>query len=155
MSYLMNDWEIKKCLRICLVIPLATLGLIGLAALGFDIPGLRQIVGFVFLTLIPGILILRIIKIHNVGVIESLVYSVGLSLAFVMFGGVFANFVLPLVGVSRPISALPITTTLVVFTLILGAIAYRRDKDFSAPTTNFHLGEILLPPICCCLPCRC
>lgn len=146
MSYLMNDWEIKKCLRICLVIPLATLGLIGLAALGFDIPGLRQIVGFVFLTLIPGILILRIIKIHNVGVIESLVYSVGLSLAFVMFSGVFANFVLPLVGVSRPISALPITTTLVVFTLILGAIAYRRDKDFSAPTTNFHLGEILSPP---------
>ena len=35
------------------------LGLIGLAALGFDIPVLRQIVGFIFLTFVPGILILK------------------------------------------------------------------------------------------------
>jgi len=48
-----NDWEIKKCLYLSLAILLATLGLIGLAGLGFDVPGLRQIVGFIFLTLFP------------------------------------------------------------------------------------------------------
>ena len=67
-----NDWEIKKCLRLLLVILLATLGLVGLAGLGFYIPVLRQIVGFVFLTFVPGILILRILKIHNTGIAESL-----------------------------------------------------------------------------------
>ncbi len=82
-----NDWEIKKCLSLSLAILLVGAGLLGLDALGFDIPVLRQIVGFVFLTFIPGILILRILRIHNINTVESLVYSVGLSLAFVMFSG--------------------------------------------------------------------
>ena len=128
-----NDWEIKKCLSLSLAILLATLGLIGLAGLGFDVPGLRQIIGFIFLTFVPGILILRILKIHNVGLIESLLYSVGLSVAFVMFSGLFINFALPLVGISRPISVFPVATTLTIFTLILAAVAYRRDRGFSAP----------------------
>lgn len=127
-----NDWEIKKYLRLSLAVLLATLGLVGLAALGFDIPILRQIVGFIFLTFIPGILILRILKIHNVGIIESLLYSVGLSIAFIYFTGLFANFVLPLISISRPISLLPIAAILAVFTLILSAMAYKRDKEFPA-----------------------
>ena len=139
-----NDWEIKKCLSLSLAILLATLGLIGLASLGFDVPGLRQIVGFIFLTFIPGILILRILKIHNVGIIESLLYSVGLSLAFIMFSGVVANFALPLIGISRPISVFPIMATLLIFTLILMSIAYQRDKGFSASTPT-KLTEIISP----------
>ena len=85
-----SDWEIKKCLWISLAVLLANLGLIGLAASGFDIPILRQTVGFIFLAFIPGILILRILKIHNAGIIESLIYSVGLSIAFIYFAGLFA-----------------------------------------------------------------
>jgi len=128
-----NDWEIKKCLGLSLAILLAAAGLIGLASTGFDVPGLRQIVGFIFLTFIPGILILRILKIHNVGIIESLLYSIGLSLAFVIFSGVVANFALPVIGISRPISVFPIMATLTIFTLILMPVAYQRDKGFAAP----------------------
>ncbi len=138
----LNDWEIRKCLSLSLAILLAMLGLVGLAGLGFDVPGLRQIVGFVFLTFIPGILILRILKIHNVGIIESLLYSVGLSIAFVMFTGLFANFALPVIGISKPIAVLPIVATLIIFTIVLMAIAYKRDKGFSAPTQS-RLTEIL------------
>jgi uncharacterized membrane protein len=47
-----NDWEIKKCLRLSLAVLLSLLGLIGLEALGLDIPILRQVVGFVFLKLL-------------------------------------------------------------------------------------------------------
>ena len=54
-----------------------------------EIPVLGQIVGFIVLTFIPGFLILRIIKPHKLGVTESLLYSVGLSIAFVMFLGLF------------------------------------------------------------------
>ncbi|MFO7996362.1 MAG: DUF2206 domain-containing protein, partial [Dehalococcoidia bacterium] len=136
-----NDWEIKKCLRLSLAILLAFVGLVGLAALGFDIPVLRQIVGFVFLSFIPGVLILRILRIHNIGVIESLLYSVGLSIAFVMFAGAFANFVLPSIGIPEPISILPVMATLVVSTVILGALAYKRDKGFRAAETDCVIAE--------------
>jgi len=139
-----NDWEIKRCLRLSLALLLATLGLVGLGFLGFDVIGLRQITGFIFLTFVPGILILRILKIHNVGIIESLLYSVGLSLAFIMFAGLAANFALPVIGISRPISVLPIMATLLIFTLILMPIAYQRDKGFSASTPT-KLSEIISP----------
>jgi uncharacterized membrane protein len=127
-----NDWEIKNCLWLSLAFLLAMLGLIGVASLGFDIPILRQVIGFIFLTFIPGTLILRILKIHNVGIIESLLYSVGLSLAFLMLSGVFVNFTFPLFGISRPISVFPIVITLTLFTAILMAVAYLRDRRFSA-----------------------
>ncbi len=139
-----NDWEIKKCLSLSLAILLAIVGLVGLAGLGFDVPGLRQTIGFIFLTFIPGILILRILKIHNVGVIESLLYSVGLSLAFIIFSGLAANFALPVIGIAKPISVFPIMATLAIFTVILMAVAYKRDRGFSASTQS-RLTEILSP----------
>ncbi|MFC1951683.1 DUF2206 domain-containing protein [Chloroflexota bacterium] len=117
-----------------LAILLALGGLIGLAALGFNIPVIRQVVGFVFLTFVPGILILRILKIHNISTAESLVYSVGLSLAFVMFLGFFVSMLYPSVGVSRPISIYPFTITIAVAVLILCAVAYIRNKDYCAPS---------------------
>jgi len=126
------------------------LGLVGLGALGFDIPILRQAVGFVFLTFIPGMLILRILRIHNITIVESLLYAVGLSIAFVYFVGLFNNFVLPLLGTSRPISLFPVTISLTVSTFILGVIAYLRDKDFippdPGPENHFNKGEAFLSP---------
>lgn len=55
------------------------LGLAGLATLGFDITMLRQIVGFIYLTFIPGFLILRVLKLNRLGIIDTLLHSVGLS----------------------------------------------------------------------------
>ena len=143
-----NDWEIKRCLYLSSAILLAMLSLVGLAGLGFDIPILRQIIGFAFLTFVPGILILRILKIHNIGIIECLVYSVGLSLAFVMFSGAFINFVFPFMDISKPISLTPVAATLAVFTLILMAVAYLRDRAFigsgeTAPGKKPRLPSVL------------
>ena len=125
-----NDWQIKKCLVVSISLLLAMLGLIGLAALGFDVPVLRQTVGFVFLTFVPGMLILKILKIHNISIIESLLYSAGLSLVFVMAVGVVANFVLPPLGISHPIALAPLLVTFTVLFLILCFLVYVRDKNF-------------------------
>lgn len=120
-----NDWDIKKLLAVSLSMLLAFWGLAWL-----DIPIIRQLVGFVFLSLVPGILILRILRIHNLHVIESLLYSVGLSLAFVMVMGIIANFALPPLGISKPVALLPLLLIITLAFLLLSLLAYIRDKDF-------------------------
>jgi uncharacterized membrane protein len=131
-----NDWRIGTCLVLCGSLLLATLGLIGLGALGLDIPVLRQIVAFIFLSLIPGLLILRILRIHNVHIIESLLYSVGLSLIFNMVTGVIANFALPLFGIKHPFTLGPLTVIFTIFLLILLFTAYLRDRNFQPVSTD-------------------
>ena len=145
MAYI-NSWGIKKFIPVVLTILSAMVGLVGLSALGFEIPIVRQIVGFIFLTFVPGILILRIFKVHNISTVESLVYSVGLSLAFIMFTGLFVNFVFPLFGISKPISIFPFTATFTGFILILGAIAYKRDKGFLTSSQPNNPPPIFSPP---------
>ena len=136
-----NDWGIRKCLIACLSLLLAMLGLIGLDIIGFGITGLQQIVGFLFLTFVPGVLLLRILKIHNISIIESLLYTVGLSIAFVMAIGVILNFALPPLGVSRPIATLPVIIAVTIVLLILGFVAYKRDKNFTPAGPLSEKGE--------------
>lgn len=134
---MLNEWRIEKYLSLALAFLLANIGLIGLSALGFDIVVLRQIVGFIFLTFIPGNLILRILKIRNLNVVETILYSVGLSIAFIMLTGLFINVVFPHIGISKPISTLPVTLTLTIFMIILGAAAYISNKSYQ-PLLNKH-----------------
>ncbi|HAU30905.1 MAG TPA: hypothetical protein DCW46_01155 [Desulfotomaculum sp.] len=142
----MNDWEIKKFLAVVLAIQLAMLGAIGLDAIGFQIPILRPFIGFIYLTFVPGILILRVLKLHKLGSIETLLYTVGLSLATLMFTGFFVNMTYPFFGISRPISLVPLVITISVIVLILCILSYVRDKDFDDPSF-IDVGEVLSPPV--------
>jgi len=141
-----NDWEIKKFLRVVLTVQLAMLGLIGLAVFGFDIPILRQIVGFIYLTFTPGIIILRILKLHKLGTVKTLLYSVGLSLAFIMFLVLFMNSIYHHIGISKPISTLPLIVTLTTIIGLMCFIAYRRDRDFQT-ASSFEIRDILSPSV--------
>lgn len=127
----MNDWEFGKFLKVIIAIQVAMFALMGLAVLGLNIPGLRQVVGFIYLSFVPGVIILRILKIHRLSTIETLLYSVGLSIVFLMFTGVLMNALYPRIGISRPISTIPLTITMGIIILIMCALAYRRDKDLS------------------------
>ena len=149
----MNDWEIKKFLKIILAIQLAMWGVIGLDVMGIQIPILRQLIGFIYLTFIPGIIILRILKLHKLGNIETLLYTIGLSIATLMFTGFFMNLVYPLFGISRPISTTPLIITISVVVLVLCILSYVKDKDFSNPS-YIDVGEVLTTPVLflCLLP---
>ncbi|MCL0050597.1 DUF2206 domain-containing protein [Dehalococcoidia bacterium] len=145
----MNNWKIGKFLKVVLSIHLAVLGAIGLSVLGYDIPFLTQIVGFIYLTFVPGLLILRILRLHRLGTIETLLYSVGLSIAFVMFLGFFVNMLYPLIGISDPISTLPLIITLTIAVAILCVVAYiRESRETMAHTGHQSMpwSEILSPP---------
>jgi len=142
--FVLNDWEIKKFLSVVLIIHTTLICLIFLESIGFEIPIIRPLVGFVYLTFIPGFLILRVLRIHNLGSTESILYAVGLSLSSLMFLGLFANTVYPLLGISRPISLWPLTSTIAIFVFILCILSYLRDRDF-AKTCSINLDFILSP----------
>ncbi len=125
-----NDWKIQNFLVFIITVQLVMLGLLGLSALGIDIPVFRQIVGFIYLTFIPGLIILRILKLHNLGNVETLLYATGLSLTFNMIIGVFMNLVYPYIGISKPISTWPLVATITAVSLVLTFMAYIRDKEF-------------------------
>lgn len=142
----MVDWEIRRFLGVFLGIQLALLGLVGLAALGFDIAVLRQLIGFIYLTLIPGVIILRLLKLHKLGIVETLLYSVGLSLAFNMFLGLLINMAYPFIGISNPLSTYPIVITWAIVLGILCFLAYKRGKGLSVPS-QLKMAELLSPPV--------
>ena len=141
----MNDWEIKKFLKVVLAIQFALWGAIGLDAAGIQIPIIRQLIGFIYLTFIPGIIILRILKLHKLGSIETLLYTVGLSIAFLMFTGLLMNTIYPFFGISGPISLVPLIITISILILILCILSYVRDKNFSDPN-YIDVKDVFSPP---------
>ena len=140
-----NDWAIKKFLKVILAIQFALWGVIGLDVIGLQIPIIRQLIGFIYLTFVPGVLILRILKLHKLGNIETLLYTVGLSIATLMFTGLLMNTILPFFGVSGPISITPLIITISVVVLVLSILSYVRDKNFSDPA-HIDIKDVLSPP---------
>ncbi|MCK4731402.1 MAG: DUF2206 domain-containing protein [Methanophagales archaeon] len=141
----MNDWGIKKFLKVVLAIQLAMWGVISLDVSGLEIPILRQLIGFVYLTFIPGIIILRILKLHKLGNIETLLYTVGLSIAILMFTGLFMNSIYPLFGIIKPISLTPLIITISAIVLVLCVLCYVLDRNFSDPSF-IDIKNVLSPP---------
>ncbi|WFN35320.1 DUF2206 domain-containing protein [Methanogenium sp. S4BF] len=124
----MNDWEIIPFLKAVITIHLIFLGLICLDILGFSIPVIQPLSSILYLTFIPGILIIRILRLHNLGPIETLLYSVGLSIAALMLSGFFINMVYPFFGIQDPFSFIPLVITISAMTFILCILCYVRDK---------------------------
>jgi len=149
----LNDWEIKKFLKVILVLQFALWGVIGLDATGLQIPILRQLIGFIYLTFVPGIILLRILKLHKLGNVETLLYTVGLSIATLMFTGLLMNTVYPAFGIPGPISLTPLISTISTVMLILCILSYVRDKKFSNPN-YIDVRDLLSPPalFLCLLP---
>jgi uncharacterized membrane protein len=102
-----------------------------LVGFGINFLYLRQILGFLFLILVPGLLLMLCFKVRTVKFWEFLVYTVGLSIAFIMFAGLAINLALPALNITdKPLSLGPILINFNLFLIILGAVAYKRNADF-------------------------
>lgn len=126
------------------MVQIAILGLIGSEAIGLEFPILRQIVCFIYLSFIPGFIILRLLRIH-VDITEMLLYAVGLSIASVMFIGLFVNTLYPRIGITDPFSTPSLVVTMFVATSILCILCYIRDKG-SFEATCQTSRQVRLPP---------
>jgi uncharacterized membrane protein len=92
---------------------------------------IRATLTFLFLILVPGILIIFAMKIHKLKFWEYLIYTIGLSISFVIFAGLIINWILPLLHITeKPLSIFPILICFNIFLIGFGIIAWKRNKDF-------------------------
>lgn len=113
-----------------------------------DVPVARQFVGFLFLIFVPGIIILKLLKVKDLGLAENVILSVGLSIAFLMFIGLSINELCPMVGVSKPLSQWPlmiIINVTVLLMCLLGCVTNKEDFDVNITVAKgSRLSRIVL-----------
>jgi len=114
-----------------------------------DLPLLRDIIPFLFFTIIPGFLIVSILKQNKIEFLIKILLSVGLSVSVLLSVGLLLNSFYPVL--LKPLSLIPLLLSLNLLVLILTIFAYQRNKnDFSSSLIfnyNFKLGDKLLSPL--------
>jgi len=151
-----NDWNIGELLLAVWGIQLVLWLTAVLGSIGIDIPFIPQLVGMVYVLFLPGILLLRTLRLHKLGSVETVVYAIGLSLAFDMAVGLLLTAAGALNLISAPISLPSLLISFGAAFFALSLLAYRRDKNFDDPepvyltdrALQWSLFLALLPFVC-------
>ena len=130
----MNDWPFRSCLKAIAVVQLLLWIAVGLDVLNVHLPIIRQITASISLLFIPGMLVLRSLRLHKLGSVETVVYSVGLSIAAVMITGLLLNSTLPLFSIAKPLSAPYLIDSNTILIVLLTIISYIFDKHHASPS---------------------
>jgi uncharacterized membrane protein len=94
----------------------------------FDIKIARQTICFLFYSFIPGFVIVRLLRLNRLNRLAIALFSVGFSIAFLMFSGLLVNEIGLIFGVSQSLSLLPLLiaqTSLII--LGAGIVSLRGD----------------------------
>lgn len=119
----------KRVLIIVLIIQILFGLVLILDLVGLSLPILRFILGFVYLTFVPGILIMGILGFARFD-LENLLYLVGLSISFLMFTGFMLNIFLPAFGIEKPITLLSLSITIYILITIFLIAFCKRNTTF-------------------------
>ena len=95
----------------------------------FNIPFARQVSVFLFLMFIPGMLLLKIIKLEEVHLIETILFSVGLSLSFLMLTGYLMNQLGSFGIISKPLSTEYLTIAINIVVVALCVVDYFKNRN--------------------------
>lgn len=112
-----------------------------------NIPFARATICFLYLMFIPGIVILKLLSLKNLDNVEKVLFSVGLSIAFLMFVGLIVNEIGRLVS-TTPLSLNFLLVSINTATLLIALIVTKRGGA-NLP----HLPELTqwLFPILLCI----
>lgn len=94
----------------------------------FNVPVVREIVGFIYLTFVPGFIIAKLLKLDKLDGLETILFSIGLSIAFLMIAGLLVNQ-LSIFGFSRPLTFLPLMLVVNIAILIGAVLVYLRSEN--------------------------
>jgi uncharacterized membrane protein len=116
-----------------------------------NIPFLRQIIGFLFLTILPGLLILMVLRLNKIDFLEKFILTWGLSISFLMFFGLIINSLSLSFGYETPLSTISLLISFNIALIISAIIGYKLSKNeaFSLPNLNLSTSEkaFLIVPI--------
>ena len=93
----------------------------------FDVPVAKQVIGFLYLTFVPGFIIVKLLKMDESDGLEIVLFSAGFSVAFLMIAGLLTNEFSFIFGVSQPLSVVPLMIVLNSFTLVGGVFVYLKS----------------------------
>ena len=144
-----NDWKISDFLAVVLGVQVFVWILISFEIAGVQIPLLQPMIGFIYCCFIPGIVLLRALNLHRIGTINTLLYSIGLSIAIIYFVGFSLNAGLPFLGINNPLSGIYFTLALSVITISLCIICWLQDSDAPGDSDGWHVSAIFTIPNMC------
>lgn len=118
-----------------------------------DVPLARQFLGFIYLTFIPGLLILLALGIDKVDFSKKVILAVGLSISFTIIIGLVLSF-LSNVGLTEPLSTIKILISFnfIFLTLMLISYVFHKDKEFNLPNILLNNEEKIYLSIIFFLP---
>lgn len=141
-----HRWPIKPFYSAIVAIVLGLGGCIVIEDIGLAIPLIRSILGFVFLSFVPGFIILRLLRLDDLGPWESVLYAHGLSLAVTMFAGLVVNSTV-LVGLENPIAPYPLYISISLLVMALAAAAYLREPQKPSHVLQLQIEELTSSPL--------
>jgi uncharacterized membrane protein len=116
------------------LVAVLALQLATLVAVIFNVFFARQVLAFVFLCFVPGYLLLEAFRARNLPFWKTAVYSIGVSLAFLMLFGLLLNTLWALLGFAEPLSTVDLVFLINLFTFFLFPFAYfQQDKQENQP----------------------
>ena len=95
-------------------------------AVALDVSFARQVLAFVYLLFIPGFVVLKALKWDKRHLIEVVLFSLGLSIALVMFVGLIIDLTLPVFGIIAPLTALNLLTAMNLIVILSCAVVAMR-----------------------------
>jgi len=131
------DWRFRRYFIFFVVIQMAFLGSIGWTAVGLDLPVLRQLIGAFYSLFLPGVVILRILRVHNLGSSRTILFCVGLSISTLMLVGLFANLFYPLISIEKPLSPISFELSLTSILAVLFVGSCIRDRGYSPDSSSW------------------
>jgi len=90
----------------------------------FDVPVVRQVIGFLCLTFVSGFIILKLLKFDKLDNLELVLFSAGFSIALIVLASLFLNEIGSVLNVLHPLSLIPLLTILNILILTGGVSAY-------------------------------
>ena len=117
-------------------------------SLFLNFPLVRQVVGIAYLTVVPGLIFIKLLKLDELGTLEIIVFAVGFSVAFLMLSGLIINQFGYLAGLSFPLSTLPLSLFINTLIIVGAAVVHLRQgkikKTFSLQNATLSPSLLLL-----------
>lgn len=151
--FTMNDWKFKD-FTITMIFIQVLMWIVGIiSSNSIHIPVFNDIITLLYLGFVPGIIILRILKLHDLGNTFTTLLSVGLSIISVLLIGLFMNQVYPWFGITKPIENIPLLITFTIYNMFLLVISYFMDSDYHHKSSSKLSFELLTSNqfLCLCL----